>query len=186
MWRGTLAALLRSVIGLSAIGLVAPAMADGESRLPAGAVTAVPEKSAVDVERSQLIGVIQDWVAAVNREEGAAVTRLWVPDSTVIDSFPPYVWQGPKAIAAWWSDYESLTKAQGLADIVFRFEPRHVDVVGDRAYVVGDGRVDYRIATGQLRDRATWMFCLARIDGAWRFTAWAWGHLDRGPVPQSP
>lgn len=138
-----------------------------------------PLLSTADAQRAAVVAVIQHWIDAVNRQDVPAVSAPWTPDAAIIDSLPPYQWQGPQAVATWWADYAALAASQGLTEITFEFDSRYIDVGADAAYVVGDAHVDYRLKTGSMRDVATWTFCLARRDDQWLLTAWAWGHRER-------
>lgn len=186
MQRGFPNVIARLATGMLAFVLAAPVYADDGSVAPGGATVSAPAMSPAEAGHARLIALIQEWVAAVNREDRAAVLRPWSAANTIVDSLPPFIWQGPDAVGGWWADFQSIKTAQGLTDVAFSFEPRHIDVVDERAYVVGDAWVDYTLGSGRSRDRATWTFCLERDAGAWRFTAWAWGHLERGPAPRSP
>jgi ketosteroid isomerase-like protein len=180
MKRFGLRVFVRSAVAALALGVAVPAIAGEEvaTGKNADAQEASPAPAA-DPQRGAVVAVVQHWVDAVNRQDVAAVTGPWAGDDTIIDSVPPFHWQGPRAASAWWTDYTALETTQGLADVNFVFESRHVDIVGDRAYVVGDAVVDYKLKTGPLRDVATWTFCLVRSDQTWLLTAWAWGHRDR-------
>ena len=55
----------------------------------------------------------------------------------IVDEFAPFVWHGAGACATWMKDYDADAARRGITDgAVTLGTPLHVDVDGNRAYVV--------------------------------------------------
>ena len=66
--------------------------------------------------------------------------------TSIIDEFPPYEWHGAGACAAWAKDFDGDAKKNGITDgVVTLGKPRHLDVTGDRAYVVAPVSYAYKV-----------------------------------------
>jgi hypothetical protein len=58
---------------------------------------------------------------------------------------PPYAWQGATACADWANDFDAFNKKDGITDPIATLgKPRHVDITGDRAYVVVPATYTYK------------------------------------------
>jgi hypothetical protein len=58
-------------------------------------------------------------------------------------------------------------------------EPRHVDVMGDRAYVVAPATMTFKVHDKQVSQTgSTFTVALQKLPNGWRITAWAW---SKGP-----
>ena len=96
--------------------------------------------------------------------------------SSIIDEFPPHHWQGATACADWANDFDADSKKNGITDsIVTLAEPSHVDITGDRAYVVVLATYTYK-QNGKPMTEAGSIFtaALQKVAAGWRMTGWAW------------
>ena len=77
------------------------------------------------------------FVGSFNKREVKTALDDCAPQTSIIDEFPPYVWQGASGCAEWSSDLDAYLKKNGMTDPKVTLGLlRHIDVAGDRAYVV--------------------------------------------------
>ena len=54
-------------------------------------------------------------------------------------------------------------------------KPRHVDITGDRAYVVVPANYSYNENGKPKKEtNASWTFALQKVEAGWRVIGWAW------------
>ena len=98
------------------------------------------------------------------------------PSAIIIDNFPPHVWSGADACGAWFNAYNAMAAKNGITgEIVTLAKPWHVDVSGDRAYVVNPAKDTY-LQRGKRVTFAASVFTVAlkREPSGWMITGWAW------------
>ncbi len=97
-----------------------------------------------------------------------------------MENFPPFVFQGPGAVARWAAAFRS--HVGNVRDLRHAFdEPFEAVVDGDRAYLslpttwtgVEQGR--------PFTERGGWAFALVREGGAWRVCGYGWAPTARAP-----
>ena len=92
----------------------------------------------------------------------------------------PHVWQGPTACLDWCRDVLVAGEREDAKGyFVTLAEPRHVDVTGDRAYVVVPATTTFKVHKKQVTQTgSTFTVALQKFANGWRITAWAW---SKGP-----
>ena len=110
--------------------------------------------------------------------EGMAATCA-VPAS-ILDGMAPHVWQGPTACKDWYRDVLTTGEREGATGyFVTLEEPRHVDVSGDRGYVVVPAIMTFKVHGKQVtQSGSTFTVALQKLPAGSRITAWAWA---KGP-----
>ena len=96
--------------------------------------------------------------------------------TSIIDDFPPHIWQGASACTDWAGAWETFAKKNGITDdIVNLGRPLHVDITGDRAYVVAEANFSYK-QNGKrvIQHGSIWTLALQKIADGWRIAGWAW------------
>ena len=77
------------------------------------------------------------FVSAFNNGDVKAALDDCAAQSSIIDEFPPYVWQGATGCSDWSNDFAAYSTRNGMTGAkVTLGRLRHVDVAGHRAYVV--------------------------------------------------
>src|SRR5215813_13903459 len=72
-----------------------------------------------------------------NRGDVKTAVATRADQTSIIDEFPPHEWHGAGACSTWAKDYDADAKKNQITDgVVTLGKPRHVDINGDRAYVV--------------------------------------------------
>jgi ketosteroid isomerase-like protein len=138
------------------------------------ALVAMPVTAAS--EKTDVIASVRRFVKAFNQVDAKGVAAVCTDTASIIDDFPPHLWQGAGACSRWFGDYQADTRKNGITDgKVTLGIPRHVDVTGDRAYAVFPASFTYK-QKGKLVQEIGSRFTLVLVkeqDG-WHITAWAW------------
>lgn len=127
-------------------------------------------------DKTDVITTVNKFVEGFNKGDIKALTATCADQASIIDEFPPYEWHGAGACAKWTDDYGADAKKNGITDGgVTLGTPRHVDIVGDRAYVVVPANYKFK-QNGKAAQEigSTLTIALQKSDGAWRMTGWAW------------
>ena len=135
------------------------------STLPAGAN-----------EKTDVMTTVRKSIDSFNKGDVKAFVETCADQASVIDEFPPYAWHGAAACSKWADDYDADAKKNGITDgIVTLGAPLHVDVTGDRAYVVVPANYKFK-KNGKLVQETGSMLTIAlqKSEGSWRMTGWAW------------
>jgi len=136
---------------------------------PRGAVMNTPEQAAV-------MATVHQFVDGFNAGDTTKALAACADSISIIDDFPPHEWHGAGAGAAWFQGLEAYAKQQGITPVsVTLRRPTHVDITGDRAYVVVPADYAYKF-NGKLVGEPGARLTVALQKGAagWRMTAWAW------------
>jgi hypothetical protein len=134
---------------------------------------AVP--GAVAQQKDVMVPVHQ-FVDGFNKGDSKTALGACAEQTSIIDEFPPHEWHGTGACAQWMNDYDAFAKKDGITDgRVILGTPRHIDVTGDRAYVVIPSNFKFK-QKGKPVEEAGSMFTFALQKGAagWRITGWSW------------
>ncbi len=138
-----------------------------------GLIAQVP---AAEAQQADVMAVVRQFVDGFNKGDVKSAVAACADQTSIIDEFPPHEWHGPGACAKWVDDYDADAKKKVLTDgIVTLGTPKHVNVTGDRAYVVIPSNYDYKLS-GKPVKQAGSMFTFALQKGAtgWRITGWSW------------
>jgi hypothetical protein len=152
-------------VALSALTSLNP----GCSSPPPLADTSSPEATAV-------MSAVHAFVSGFNAGDTQAALAVCADAMSIVDEFPPYEWNGSGACLKWIRDYGEDARRNGISDgVVTIHDPRHVDVVGDRAYVVLTADYTYLMQGARMREEgSTFTFALHKPRDAWRITGWCW------------
>ena len=95
---------------------------------------------------------------------------------SIIHEFSPHLWQGSGAFPKWIDDFDADAKKNDIADgFVTLNKPRHVDVTGDRAYVVAPAIYAFKQEGKAMKETGSIItIALQKNTAGWRITAWAW------------
>jgi ketosteroid isomerase-like protein len=128
-------------------------------------------------EKDDVMAAVNNFVTAFNKSDSKAAIAACADDMAIIDEFPPYEWHGAGTCSKWLADYDADTKKNGMTEgVVTIGKPRHLDVAGDRAYVVVPAIFSFKEHGKPVKEKnATWTLTLQKTDGGWKFTGWAWG-----------
>jgi ketosteroid isomerase-like protein len=123
-----------------------------------------------------VMATVNQFVSSFNQGDTKAAAAACADQTSIIDEFPPYAWDGAGACMRWMADYDADARKNGITDgAVTLGAPRHVDIAGDRAYVVVPTDYEYK-RNGQPAKETGSMLTVALQKSAagWRITAWSW------------
>jgi hypothetical protein len=120
--------------------------------------------------------VVHQFVDGFNKGDTNSALAACAGEGAIIDEFPPYFWSGTDVCAKWAADYEADSKKKGITDgVVTLGKPRHVDVAGDRAYLVAPTTYTFKQKGKPVREtNATLTVALHKEAAGWRMTSWSW------------
>ena len=127
-------------------------------------------------ERTEVMVPVHQFVDGFNKGDAKTALAACAEQTSIIDEFPPHEWHGTGACAAWANDFDADAKKNGITDgIVTLGNPRHVDVSGDRAYVVVPANYAFKKKGKRVKETgSTLTIALQKGTAGWRMTGWAW------------
>jgi ketosteroid isomerase-like protein len=139
------------------------------------AVTLVSAPAAAS-EKTDAMATVRQSVQAFNKGDVKAYAATCAEETSIIDEFPPHKWDGAGACSKWMNDYLADTRKKGITGgAVTLGSPLHVDVSGNRAYVVVPASYTFKQKGKQVRETGSTMTVVLQKGGAgWRIIAWAW------------
>lgn len=138
-----------------------------------GALAAGPAAAS---EKTDVMAVLHQFVDAFNKGDMNAVLADCADMTSLIDDLPPHEWHGTGACSKWSSDFDAFTKANEIiAEVVTLGKPRHIDITGDRAYVVVSAGYTFKVKGKPMKQTGS-IITVALQKGAsgWHMTGWAW------------
>jgi ketosteroid isomerase-like protein len=126
--------------------------------------------------KTAVMATVQGFVDAFNRGDTKTATALCAEQTFIIDEFPPYEWRGTGGCAKWMTAYDADAKKNAITDgVVTLSSARHVDIVGDRAYVVVPVDYAFKQKGKPVKETASILTVVLRKSVAgWRVSAWSW------------
>ena len=136
--------------------------------------------SASLADTTEPMGVVRQYIDAFNKGDMEGMAATCAVPASILDGMAPHVWQGPTACKDWYRDVLTTGEREGATGyFVTLEEPRHVDVSGDRGYVVVPATMTFKVHGKQVtQSGATFTVALQKLPAGWRITAWAWA---KGP-----
>ena len=127
-------------------------------------------------EQSDVLAPVHQFVDGFNKGDTPAALAACASETAIIDEFAPFAWGGAGACSAWANAYEADAKKNGITEgFVTLGKPRHVDIAGDRAYVVVPANYSYKQNGKPMKEiGSTFTLTLHKDTAGWRITAWSW------------
>jgi ketosteroid isomerase-like protein len=127
-------------------------------------------------DKTDVMAVVRQFADAFDAGDAKTALALCAAQSAIIDDFPPYLWQGASGCADWASDFDAYSKKNGITEPgVYVGGPKHLDVIGDRAYVVVPANFTAKQNGKKITERGSiWTVALQRVGDKWRITGWSW------------
>lgn len=156
--------------------------------LAALALVAFLSEPAAASDKTDVMAVVHQTLDAFNKGDIKSTAASCADEASIIDDFPPHAWLGTGACAKWASDFEAEVKTDEVTDVFLKLgRPRHLDITGDRAYVVIPADLTYKMRGKPMKQNGSiWTLALQKGDSGWRITAWAWGAARRVEVKGGP
>lgn len=130
----------------------------------------------VAAQKSEIMSMVTRFVDAFNKGDAAGITAACAEKTSIIDEFPPYEWQGAGACMKWMNDWSADAEKRVISDaLVTLGKARHIDVTGNRAYVVMPADYTFKMDGKPMKEAgATMTLVLRKGDTGWKATAWTW------------
>jgi ketosteroid isomerase-like protein len=132
--------------------------------------------SAFASEQSEVMAPVHQFVDGFNKGDVQSALAACADEVYVIDEFAPYQWSGAGACSTWANDYVDDARTNGITEgVVTLGKPKHVDIAGDRAYVVVPASYSWKQNGRPMKESAsTLIIVLQKQSAGWRITAWTW------------
>jgi ketosteroid isomerase-like protein len=140
------------------------------------AMLASPATPARGADDAEVVAVVKQFVESLNKGDAKGVVGTCADQTSIIDEFPPHEWHGAGACANWLSDAGVDEKKNQISDAVVTLgKPSHVDVTGDRAYVVVPADYEFKQKGKPVKEAGS-ILTMALQKGAtgWRIIGWSW------------
>ena len=141
--------------------------------LAMAALAAVPAAASI---KTDVMAPVHQFVDGFNKGDVKAAQAACTEQMSILDDIPPHEWHGEGAFTRWIGDYEVNAKKNAVSDGVVKLNaPRHVDVTGDRAYVVVPADYTFKRHGKPVKENGSIItLSLQKLDAGWRITGWAW------------
>ena len=132
--------------------------------------------TAASDEKTDVMVPVHQFVNGFNKGDTKTAVAACAEQTSIIDEFPPHDWHGVGACSTWANDFDADAKKNGITDgIVTLGNPRHIDITGDRAYVVVPASYTFKQKGKLVKEiGSTLTVALQKGEAGWRITAWAW------------
>lgn len=127
-------------------------------------------------DQADVTATVKRFAEGYNKSDAKLAAAACTDSISIIDEFPPYESHGAGALPMWFDDYEVDAKKNAISDgQVVLGKPRHLDVEGDRAYVVIPSNYTYKMKGKRMKETGSiWTFALQKVASGCRITAWCW------------
>ncbi len=139
-------------------------------------VVALMAGTAAASDKTDVVATVHQFIDGFNKGDVKSALATCASPASIVDEFPPYAWQGANACGDWAADFEANATKNGITDSVVTLQkPKHVDVAGDRAYVVVPANYDYKVKGKKTSQKGSVMaVALQKTPAGWRITGWSW------------
>ena len=140
------------------------------------ALVVAPAAASEKSGKTEVMAPVHQFIDGLNKGDTKTALAACAAPSSIVDEFPPYGWQGATACADWANDFAADSKKNGSTDaIVTLGKPRHVDITGDRAYVVVPATYTYKQKGKRVTESGSILTAaLQKSAAGWVMTGWAW------------
>jgi hypothetical protein len=127
-------------------------------------------------EKAAVMAPVHQFADGFNKGDVQSALGACAEETDIIDEFAPYQWKGAGACAKWAGDFDADAKKNGITDgVVTLGTPKHVDIIGDRAYVVVPATYTFKQNSKAMKETgSTLTITLQKSANGWRMTAWTW------------
>src|ERR1035438_5911116 len=95
--------------------------------------------------QTAVMASVHRFVDSFNKGDTKTILAGCADQTSILDEFPPHEWHGTGACAKWLSDFDVDAKKNAITDGVLTLSnASHVDINGDRAYVVIPSNYTYK------------------------------------------
>jgi hypothetical protein len=140
------------------------------------ALAVLAQGATVAQDKTAVMAPVHQFVGAFNKGDTKTAVAACADQTSIIDEFPPHEWHGSGACAKWANDFDADAKKKGITDeVVTLGSPRHIDITGDRAYVVVPADYAYKQKGKPVKETGSILtVALQKSAAGWRMTGWSW------------
>ena len=140
------------------------------------ALAVLAQGATVAQDKTAVMAPVHQFVGAFNKGDTKTAVAACADQTSIIDEFPPHEWHGSGACAKWANDFDADAKKKGITDeVVTLGSPRHIDITGDRAYVVVPADYAYKQKGKSVKETGSILtVALQKSAAGWRMTGWSW------------
>jgi hypothetical protein len=140
------------------------------------AIVAAAAAPAAASPESDVVATVHQFIDGFNRGDATTALAACATPASIVDEFAPHEWQGPNACKQWASDYDAMSKREGITGgTVTLGVPWHVSITGNRAYAVFPATYTYLQHGRRITESGSvFTVALQRSTAGWRITGWAW------------
>jgi ketosteroid isomerase-like protein len=155
------------IVLVTAAGIMGPAYA-GQSAAPDAAVLATVDAT---------LSAAQSGDVKTLREE-------YLPGSTFVDEFAPFIWTGPGSLDAYFASAGAMYQETKMSDTtVSRSKPSYVYVAGKSAYVIVPLRIKAKVGGKPYAATGSLAFTLQKTDSGWKIASQTWAKATENISP---
>jgi len=127
-------------------------------------------------DKTDIWARVRSFADAINKGDSKALLDQCGALTSIIDDFPPHLWQGATACADWAKSFGDWAKQNTVTDAtVVVGRPLHVDISGDHAYVVAEANFTYKRSGKRKADRGSaWTLVMQKSGADWHILGWSW------------
>jgi hypothetical protein len=130
---------------------------------------------AASADTAAVMAPLQQFMHGVSTNDMKLAAAACASPASILDDFPPHIWQGPTACADWATAFTAANKQAGVtAPRVTLGKPWTTSVTGDRAYAVVPATFTYLLHGKPSSETGVWTVVLDKAAPGWRIRAWAW------------
>lgn len=139
-------------------------------------VVIVATATAAAAEQGDVMTPVHQLVDGFNKGDISLALAACADQAFIIDEFPPYQWSGAGACSSWAQAFDADAKKNGITEpVVTLGKPRHVEVVGDDAYVIAPASYAWKQNGKPMKEtNSTLTAVLHKTAAGWRITSWTW------------
>ena len=139
-------------------------------------VAAFLATTAAASDETDVMSVVHQWIDSFDKGDVKSFVSLCSEQSTILDDFPPYEWQGTGACSRWWSDNDVFARTNGITDgVVTLGKPLELYITADHAYVVTRDDYTYKMKGKPMKQTGSiHTLVLQKSSAGWRITGEAW------------
>lgn len=118
---------------------------------------------------------VRQYVDHFNKGDAKAMAATCAVPASILDGLPPHSWQGPTACEDWYRDVIAAGEREGATGyFVTLGTPWHVDVTGERAYVVVPATMTFQLhGKPTTQSGSVFTVALRKLTDGWRIAGWA-------------
>jgi ketosteroid isomerase-like protein len=138
-------------------------------------LTVLAGAPAVAADEPAVMSVLRNWVKGFNSGDARSAIATCADQTSMIDDFPPHEWHGAGACAKWFSDFQTMSRSEGITDAAIAIgKPTHVEVSAGVAYIVAPTTLTFQRKGKPVKDNGILTVTLQGDASNWRITGWVW------------